>query len=319
MSGRGVDLSELAATARAKAQGQGGEPGVLGAGSAVTGAAPGGAGAGTAQNRAGSSDEAGRIPAPLEVELTPANLAEMVELSAQVPVVVAITARTDPGAARNVSVLGELCKEADGAFQLAVADVETNPQVAQAFGVTSYPYTLAVLGGRPVPLYEGVAEYEQLRALLEQLIALATQQGITGKVTGAPPPKPVPPLHLEAQAAIEAGDLGKAIKCYEKALLENPRDHEAQAALSQVRLMQRLEESSHQDTAQVLEDPLARADQLLAAGHAAAALDLLLDRVAASSEEDKEAARARLVEMFHALGATPEVSAARRRLASLIM
>lgn len=317
MSGRGVDLSELAATARAKAQG--GETGVLGAGAAATGAPASAPGGPSTPNSGSHPTEEGRVPAPLEVELTPANLSEMVELSAQVPVVVAITARTDPGAARNVSVLGELCKEADGAFQLAVADVEANPQVAQAFGVNTYPYTLAVLGGRPVPLYEGVAEYEQLRTLLEQLIALATQQGITGKVTGAPPPKPVPPLHLEAQAAIEAGDLAKAVKCYEKALLENPRDHEAQAALSQVRLMQRLEESSHQDTAQVLEDPLARADQLLAAGHAAAALDLLLDRVAGSSGEEKEAARARLVELFHVLGSTPEVSAARRRLASLIM
>ncbi|MDO4792447.1 MAG: tetratricopeptide repeat protein [Buchananella hordeovulneris] len=299
MNGRGVDLSELAAAAQVKAE---------------AAASP----AGQAAGAGNPANQEGRVPGPLEVNLTASNVAAMVELSAQVPVVVAITARTDPSAARNVSVLEQLCKEADGAFQLAVADVESNPQVAQAFGVNAYPYTLAVLAGRPVPLYEGVAEYDQVRALLEQLIALATQQGITGKLSGAEPPKPVPPLHLEAQAAIEAGGLAQAVKCYEKALLENPRDHEAQAALSQVRLMQRLEEAT-EDGAQALADPLARADQLLAAGHTAAALELLLERVADSSGEERESARGRLVELFHLLGSTPEVSAARRRLSNLIM
>ncbi|RRD45104.1 tetratricopeptide repeat protein [Buchananella hordeovulneris] len=253
---------------------------------------------------------------PARVELTEQNLQATVVASQQVPVIVTLGAGSDQSSQQNVQALEALAARNPGAFQLAVVDIETAPQVAGAFGIQRVPYTLVLLAGRPVPLYEGEASAAELDPLWDQVRQLAVQQGVTGK-TAAPgaqaEPEPLPPLHVEAQAAIEAGDLAAAEAAYLQALKENPRDREAEAALAQVRLMVRLEAGGD------VTDPFARADQLVASGHPGAALELLLEQVAATSGEEREAARARLVELFTVLGPSSEVDAARRRLSTLIM
>src|SRR5699024_9768546 len=47
------------------------------------------------------------------------------------------------------------------------------------------------------------------------------------------------PLHEEAYAAIERGDLDAAASAYERALAENPADEDARLGLAQVSLMAR--------------------------------------------------------------------------------
>ena len=80
------------------------------------------------------------------------------------------------------------------------------------------PAVMAVVGGQPVPLFEGAATEAQVRQVFDQLLALAAQQGVTGRLTitgdGAEAgggeeaeEPPLPPLHQEAYDAIERDDL----------------------------------------------------------------------------------------------------------------
>ena len=67
-------------------------------------------------------------------------------------------------------------------------------------------------------------------------------------------------------------------------------------------------------------DPAARADALFAAGDAAGAFDVLLDLLAATKDdEERDALRVRLLDLFRVAGSSPEVSKARTRLAMLLM
>ena len=80
-----------------------------------------------------------------------------------------------------------------------------------------------------------------MRQILDQLLAVAAQNGITGTVppeaaTGPEPEPELPPLHAAGLAAIETGDYVTAEAAYRQALKENPGDAEAKAALAQVLL-----------------------------------------------------------------------------------
>ena len=93
----------------------------------------------------------------------------------------------------------------------------------------------------------------------------------------------------------------------------NPRDEAAKSHLSRVRLAAR---SAQADAT----DPAAHADALFAAGDAAGAFDVLLDLLAATKDdEERDALRLRLLDLFRVAGSSPEVSKARTRLAMLLM
>ena len=106
------------------------------------------------------------------------------------------------------------------------------------------PATFGLLQGQPVPLFPGVQPESEVAAVLDQLLQAAIQNGITGRVElgqvpGAEDGDDLPPLHQTAFDAIERGDLPAAVAAYEQALAENPKDHDAELGLAQVRLMQR--------------------------------------------------------------------------------
>src|SRR5690606_779773 len=140
-----------------------------------------------------------------------------------------------------------------GRFLLARVDAQTYPQIAAAFQVQGVPTVVAVLQGQPVPLFQGAAPAEQVRAVLDQVLQAAEANGVTGRAparggdgepeaAAAPAPEPepeLPPLHQEAYDAIERDDLDAAVAAYEKAIKQDPRDALAVAGLAQVRLLQR--------------------------------------------------------------------------------
>ena len=104
-----------------------------------------------------------------------------------------------------------------------------------------------------------------------------------------------------------------AIAGWEKVIELNPRDEDAKSHLSRVRLAAR---AAQADAA----DPAARADAMFAAGDAAGAFDVLLDLLAATKDdEERDALRLRLLDLFRVAGSSPEVSKARTRLAMLLM
>ncbi len=267
------------------------------------------------------------------VDLTEESFGQVVQASTSYPVVVLLWIPTDQANAELGTLLGRLADEYAGRFLLARVDAQAYPQIAAAFRVEGVPTVVAVLQGQPLPLFAGGAPEDQVRGVLDQVLAAAEQNGVTGRAPaqGAdgdatpaePEPEPeLPPLHQEAFDAIDRGDYDGAIAAYEKALRQDPKDAMAAAGLAQVRLLQRTHGLNLQATRQAAADApadveaqLAVADLDVLGGKIQDAFDRLLELLPAADADVKEAVRVRLVEYFEVVGPTdPRVVKARQRL-----
>ena len=110
----------------------------------------------------------------LVFETSDAAFQSVLELSTRVPVVVEFIA---PGLA---SALGPIVQSYGGRLVLAVVDGSANPQLAQAFQVREVPAVAAVIAGRPVNLFLGMPSDAEVRQVLDELLQLATENGVTG-------------------------------------------------------------------------------------------------------------------------------------------
>ena len=252
---------------------------------------------------------------------TDATFTNTLELSKTVPVIVEFYGQgIEPE-------LGSLIASYAGTLAHVVVDAPANPQLSQAFQVEQVPTVAAVIGGRPVQLYVGDYPEAEVRQVLDQVLVLAKEQGVTGTLPGgaaAPAEEPLPPHHQEAFDAISAGDYTTAIAEYKTAIAQNPRDALAVAGLAQVSLLQRLDGTSADEirsaaASGTLETQLALSDLDVSFGDAPTAFDLLLTLFPTLDAAGKTAVRTRLLEYFEILGADdPVVSAARRRLTGLL-
>jgi putative thioredoxin len=218
-------------------------------------------------------------------------------------------------------VVEKIVRELAGRVLLAKVDVDQSPQIVQAFQVQSMPAVVAIIAGRPVPMFNTVVDEEQARGVFGQLLELAAQQGVTGSLDGAAPEEEpqLPPLHQEAFDAIERGDNAAAIAAYEKALAENPRDEQAAAGLAQVTLLERITGVDLQQARQAAAaNPTGLEEQFLVADlDVDDAFDRLLDLFLATDRD--QAVKDRLIELFGLIGQTdPRVIAARTRLTNLL-
>jgi putative thioredoxin len=292
-----VDLSSLVRAAQAPAAPAGGAP-----------TAPGGA-------------------AAIARDVDEATFGEVVELSRTVPVLVEFYA---DGIA---PVLGSIVASYGGRLALATVDGNRNPQLAQAFQIQQVPAVVALVGGRPLPLFVGIPGDAEVRQVLNQVLELAAQNGVTGTVptegaepAGEPVEPPLPPLHQQAFDAISAGDYDEAATAYRTAIAQNPRDQLAVAGLAQVSLLQRLDgldaAAVRSAGAAALDDvdaQLAVADLDLSGGHVDDAFARLLRVFATADADGKALVRTRLLEFFEIVGADDERTiAARRALTALL-
>jgi putative thioredoxin len=255
---------------------------------------------------------------------------DVVERSAQVPVVVDLWA-TWCGPCKQLSpVLERLAQEARGAWILAKVDVDANPRIAQLFGVQSIPTVVAIAGGQPVDAFSGAQPEPQIRqwigsildALRDQLpgIAAAEQGGDTAEAPEQAAPED--PRFTAAEAAVESGDYAAAEAAYQQILDNEPANEDARAALTQVRFMARAESVDPSAVARADSAPddvdaqLAAADAEVADQQVEQAFQRLVDTVRRSSGDDRERARAHLVELFELFPTDdPRVATARRALA----
>jgi putative thioredoxin len=276
------------------------------------------------------------VPVPnLVLEGTDTNFAELLELSKIVPVIVDLWAQWSEQATSLTPVMENLIREYDGRFVLATVDIDTNPQLAQAFQATSVPTLAAVINGQPVQLFDGVLPIVQIREVLERVLELAAQHGVTGVATAAAsadtePAEPVepelPPHHREAYDAIDRGDYATAIDIYKLALARDPRDTMAAAGLAQVSLLGRLQGRTIADVRSAaaadpenLDAQLLVADLDLSGGHIEDAFDRLLALFPAQDAAGKNTIRQRMLELFEVVGADdPRVPPARKRLTALL-
>ncbi|WP_066042688.1 tetratricopeptide repeat protein [Herbiconiux solani] len=322
-----VDLSSLVNRARSGSAGGPGAPSAPGA--------PTIAGSAAGQPSATGGSVAGVVPS-LVLEGNDANFTEIIELSNTVPVIVDLKADWAEASKELTAVLTKVVREYAGRFVLVGVDAESSPQLAQAFQAQSVPTVAAIVGGRPVSLFQGAYPESEVRAVLEQVLQLAAQNGVTGTVVaeGADPDaapaepveEPLPPHHAEAYDAIANGDYATAIQEYQTAIAQNPRDALAVAGLAQVSLLARLQDKSLDEIRSAaaagpddLDAQLAVADLDVSGGHLEDAFDRLLTLFPKQDPDGKTAIRTRLLEYFEVAGAEdPRVVAARRRLTGLL-
>ena len=222
---------------------------------------------------------------------TPEEFQKFVQLSSQGAVIFALYAPHSPSSLQMLEGVQKLVDSAAGSMICAAVDITKLPEAAQAFGVSGVPAGVAVLGGRPAPIYTGPVSAEDLAVPEDE--------------------KPLPPLHAEAVAALDRGDLPAAREAYRKAIAENPGDKEAKLGLEQVELLARVKDLDlATERAAAASDPMNIeaafnvADLDLVGGHVEDAYNRLLRLFSAVGADDKKRVRERLVQLFDVVGAS---------------
>ncbi len=261
----------------------------------------------------------------LRVDGTEADFQQLVLGTREVPALFVLWSAAHPESEKAVEQAVAAASTVEGRMRVVAIDVDASPGVAAAFQAQQIPMTVGVIAGQPVPLFAGVQAAPQLAPLVQELLTVAAQNGVTGTIPAAPAPAeepPLAPLHQQAYDAIEAGDLAGARSAYQQALSENPADADASAGLAQVGLLERLGEADLAAArAAAAADPadigaaLVVADADLAGGHVEDAFSRLIDLVRVTSDEERDRVRTRLLELFEVVGAhDPRVTRARRAL-----
>src|SRR2546421_4843980 len=242
--------------------------------------------------------------------------------SRTVPVVMDLWAEWCGPCKQLSPVLEKRAAEADGAWVLAKVDVDANPQLSAALQVQSIPMVVAVVGGQLVPGFLGALPEAEVRQWLGQLMQVAQQLGMPsaadagGDQAGEAGPGADPqgqegmaggpgyrdPGLVEAQEAMERGDLDGAAAAFERMLEADPAHPIAAQGLAQVNLFRRVnsydEAAARRAAASSPDDVDAQlkvADLDLANGRIEEAFDRLLGVVRRTAGGGRNKARLHLI------------------------
>ena len=270
---------------------------------------------------------------------------DVLERSRTVPVVMDLWAEWCGPCKQLGPVLEKLAAEANGAWVLAKVDVDANPQLSAALQVQSIPMVVAVLAGQLVPGFLGALPEAQGRQWLSQVMQAAKQMGMPGAGGEGEPgeagaaeaeagPQGQPgagggyhdPGLIEAQQAMERGDLDGAAAAFEGMLAGSPGHPVATMGLAQVNLFRRVntydEAAARRQAAASPDDVDAQcqvADIELSTGRAEEAFNRLLGVIRRTSGEDRNRARLQLIGLFDIFPPKdPRVTKARATLSSLL-
>lgn len=101
---------------------------------------------------------------------------EVVDRSQQTPIVVDFWAEWCGPCRQLAPLLEQLAEENSGRFILAKVNVDQEPAIAQAFGVQSIPFVVAVVDGQPAHPFQGVLPEPELRKWLENILPSKSQE-----------------------------------------------------------------------------------------------------------------------------------------------
>jgi putative thioredoxin len=304
-----VDLSALAAKAKKSAEAATRAPG---------GAVGGGAGA------------------AVVIDVSEADFqAKVIDQSMTVPVVVDFWADWCQPCKTLSPILAKVATEYAGRFLVAKVDIEANQQLAAAAGVQSIPLVIAVVRGQVVPMFNGALPEAQVRQVIDELLKVAAENGVTGRLDLAPegevgeeePAEPAAdPRYEAAETALAEGDFATARAEFQKLLAAAPGDAVARQGVVNADVLERslgadeptLQAKAAADPGDV-DTAIALADVEITGGQTGAAFRRLIACVQATSGPERERARTHLVELFDLVGpADPDVTTARRQLASAL-
>ena len=265
------------------------------------------------------AEPAGPMPG---IEITPENLTnEFLSLSKDKPVVLICWSPRSPESQEVVAILGKLALADQGSWVLGRVDVDAQPQVAQALQTRAVPFAVAIINEQMVPLFEQPYPEEQIRMVIDKVLALASEQGV-----GGAPTEKIEPEEEEAIAALDAGDNAKAEAAYKKLLARKPNDNFAILGLAQTQLMARTdgidganvmkEASAHPDNIDI---QLQCADIEIVSGYLEPAFARLLRLIPLFDGAEKKLVKDRLIELFALVDpADPRVIKARAALANAL-
>ena len=261
------------------------------------------------------------VPMP-GIEVSVENLcSDILPLSLVRPVIVVMWSPRSPESVEMVKLLGKLETDYKQAFAVARVDIETHPQVAQAFQTKNIPYAVAIISEQMVPLFEQSYPEAQVRMVLDKVLTLAAEQGI-----GQAPVEQLEAEEIEAMEALEAGNYIAAEAAYKKWLARKPAENLANLGLAQTQLLIRtegldlntvLEESTKNPSDIALQ--LKAADVEIVNGGVEAAFTRLLHAVRATSGDERSTIKDHLLNLFALVDPSdPRLVAARKELASAL-
>lgn len=289
----------------------------------------------TSPSAAGTGASGAGAGAPYALRVDEKNFQEILEKSAQAPVLLAFESPARaPQSVQLADDMETLSTEFEGRFLLGRVDIDAVPQIAQAMQIPSVPLVVLVAQGRPMPLFQASAPLDDLRQALDQVFQQLTASGLTGRhqprtaaaTDDEESAEQVDPRYAPAEEALARNDIDAAVAEYQKLLDANPADAEAAAGLAMAKVLQRTRGADLGEArAAAAADPgdvdaqTLVADLDLLGGHVEDAFDRLIDLVRRTTGAEREAARTHLVGLFGAVGnADPRVQRARRDLASAL-
>jgi putative thioredoxin len=255
------------------------------------------------------------------VEVNEANFEEVVIQGSKTrPVIVDLWAEWCGPCKTLGPVLEKVAGERGGAFLLAKLDVDANPAVASAFGVQSIPTVVAFRDGEAVTGFVGAYPEPEVNRFVDSI--LPTEAEIIAE---------------DAQALEEAGDLEQAEQDYRDALAADADNKDAAVGLARILVERGEDEAARALVRPHLPDPaaervesvirvrnwtnappgsqLGEAKALAAQGSWRESLDGML----AALGEDRDEARAAMLDVFAVLGDDdPLVPDYRRRLTNAL-
>ena len=261
------------------------------------------------------------IPLP-GIEVSVENLSsDILPLSLVRPVIVLMWSPRSLESVEMIKVLGKLEGDYKEAFALARVDIESHPQVAQAFQTKTVPYAVAIIAEQMVPLFEQSYPEAQVRMVLDKVLTLASEQGI-----GQAPVEQMEAEEIEAMDALEAGNYVAAEAAYKKWLSRKPGENLAKLGLAQTQLLIRteglelnvvLDESTKNPTDIALQ--LRAADVEIVNGGVEAAFARLIQAVRSTSGDERTKVKDHLLNLFALVDQSdPRLVAARKELASAL-
>jgi putative thioredoxin len=229
----------------------------------------------------------------------------------------------DPSSLSLLNTVKTLTEKTAGKILTLVVDALKSPDLAQAFELKQVPTLLGLLKGQPAPLFAGDQPAEQVQMIIDRVLEVGKENGLTGTVAVEEPQPELSITHQQAFAAIEDNNYPLAKSLYEKALVENPNDQLAEAGLAQIKLLIRLEGKDLAalagSTGSSAEEVLDRVDALVATGLAFQGFEQLLELFEATAKDQREPIRLRFVELFLVVGnEDPAVIQARKNLSLLL-
>jgi putative thioredoxin len=256
------------------------------------------------------------------VEITPENLTnEFLALSKSKPVILICWSPRSPESQEVVTTLGALEIAYESSWVLGRVDVDAQPQVAQALQVRAVPFAVAIINEQMVPLFEQAYPEEQIRMVLDKVLALAAEQGV-----GDAPGEKIEPEEEEALAALDAGDFPTAEAAYKRLLARKPGDSFATLGLAQTQLLAR---TDGLDGAKIMQDAITSPDDLdiqmkcadieVVSGYLEPAFARLLRLIQLLDGPEQKKVKDRLLELFALVDpADPRVIKARAALANAL-